>query len=79
MRQRIRLTRLLASTSLVATVAMGLGGCTAMSKLSDVTGSVGPRAEAAPGDRAPAEPARAIEVYGERYRANPKDADAALA
>ncbi len=52
---------------------MGLGGCTAMSKLSDVTGSVGPRTEAAPAD-----PARAVEVYGERYRANPKDADAAL-
>src|SRR4051812_13486774 len=73
-RERLSLARLLASTSLVAAVAMGLGGCTAMSKLSDVTGSVGPRAEAAPTD-----PARAAEVYGERYRANPKDADAALA
>jgi Flp pilus assembly protein TadD len=71
---RLSLARLFASTSLVAAVAMGLGGCTAMSKLSDVTGSVGPRAEAAPTD-----PARAAEVYGERYRANPKDADAALA
>ncbi|WP_245317427.1 tetratricopeptide repeat protein, partial [Bradyrhizobium manausense] len=28
---------------------------------------------------APADPARAVEVYGERYRANPKDADTALA
>ncbi|GLR87285.1 hypothetical protein GCM10007857_39960 [Bradyrhizobium iriomotense] len=46
-----------------------------MSKLSDVTGSIGPRAEAA----APADPARAADVYGERYRANPKDPDAALA
>ncbi|MGY4448084.1 Flp pilus assembly protein TadD [Bradyrhizobium sp. i1.3.1] len=73
MRQRFSLARLLASTSLVAAVAMGLGGCTAMSKLSDVTGSVGPRTEAAPAD-----PARAVDVYGERYRANPKDADAAL-
>ncbi|TFV70692.1 tetratricopeptide repeat protein [Bradyrhizobium frederickii] len=75
MRQRFSLARLLASTSLVAAVAMGLGGCTGMSKLSDVTGSVGgPRAEAAPTD-----PARAVEVYGERYRANPRDAEAALA
>ncbi|MBY9051442.1 hypothetical protein K7462_29635, partial [Pseudomonas fluorescens] len=73
MRQRFSLARLLASTSLVAVVAMGLGGCTAMSKLSDVTGSVGPRAEAAPTD-----PARTVEAYGERYRANPTDADAAL-
>ncbi|AWM09715.1 tetratricopeptide repeat protein [Bradyrhizobium symbiodeficiens] len=75
MRLRFSLARLVASTSLVAVVAMGLGGCTGMSKLSDVTGSIGgPRAEAAPTD-----PVRAIEVYGERYRANPKDADAALA
>jgi Flp pilus assembly protein TadD len=74
MRQRFSLARLLASTSLVAAVAMGLGGCTAMSKLSDATGSIGSRAETAPAD-----PARAVDVYGERYRANPKDADAALA
>ncbi|RTM11935.1 MAG: tetratricopeptide repeat protein [Bradyrhizobiaceae bacterium] len=80
MRQRFSLARLLASTSMVAAVAMGLGGCTAMSKLSEVTGSVGgPRAEAASADRAPADPVRAVEVYGERYRANPKDADNALA
>lgn len=72
--ERFSLARLLASTSLVAAVAMGLAGCTAMSKLSDVTGSIGPRAEVAPTD-----PARAAEVYGERYRANPKDAEAALA
>ncbi|OPY99594.1 hypothetical protein A5906_28310 [Bradyrhizobium sacchari] len=76
MRQRFSPARLLASASLVAMVAISLGGCTAMSKLSEVTGSVGStgsRAEAAPGD-----PARAVEVYGERYRANPKDAEAAL-
>ena len=73
MRQRFSPARLLASASLVAMVAISLGGCTAMSKLSDVTGSSGSRAEAAP-----VEPARAVEVYGERYRANPKDPDAAL-
>lgn len=79
MRQRFSLARLLASTSVVAALAMGLGGCTAMSKLSDVTGSIGgPRAEAAPSDRAPTDPVRAVEIYGERYRANPKDAEAAL-
>src|SRR3954467_13145712 len=71
---RLSLARLLASTSLVAAVAIGLGGCTAMSKLSDVPGSARPRPEAPPTD-----PARAAEVYGERYRANPKDTDAALA
>jgi Flp pilus assembly protein TadD len=30
-------------------------------------------------DAAPDDPRRAVEVYGERYRANPKDADAAVA
>ncbi|MBR0864229.1 Flp pilus assembly protein TadD [Bradyrhizobium diazoefficiens] len=74
MRQRFSPARLLASASLVAVVAMSLGGCTAMSKLSDVTGSIGSRAEASP----PSDPAGAVEVYGERYRANPKDAEAAL-
>lgn len=74
MRQRFRPVRLLASASLIALVAASLGGCTAMSKLSDVTGSIGPKAEATPAD-----PARALETYSERYRANPKDPDVALA
>lgn len=71
MRQRFSVARLLASTSLVAVLAAGLGGCQTM---ADITGSVTRRSEAAPTD-----PARAAEVYGARYRANPKDADAALA
>ena len=74
MRQRFNVARLLASSSLLAVLATGLGGCTAMSKLSDVTGSIGPRAEATPTD-----PARSLEAYGVRYRSNPKDADAAFA
>ncbi|MET4800969.1 tetratricopeptide repeat protein [Bradyrhizobium sp. LB11.1] len=74
MRQRFRPARLLVSASLIALAAASLGGCTAMSKLSDVTGSIGPKAEAAPTD-----PARAVEIYSERYRANPKDPDVALA
>ncbi len=74
-RRKCSLPRLLASASLAALVAVGLGGCQAGSKLAEMTtGSLGPRAEAAPAD-----PARAAEVYGERYRANPKDAAAALA
>ncbi|WP_027521680.1 tetratricopeptide repeat protein [Bradyrhizobium sp. Ec3.3] len=72
MRQRFCVARLLASSSLVAVLAASLGGCQTM---ADITGSVTPRAEAA----APADPARAADVYGERYRANPKDPDAALA
>ena len=43
--------------------------------MSDITGSVSSKAEARPD----ADPRRAVDVYGERYRANPKDAEAALA
>ena len=71
MRQRFSVARLLASSSLVAVLAAGLGGCQTM---ADITGSVTPRAEAIPTD-----PARAADVYGERYRSNPKDVDAAFA
>jgi Flp pilus assembly protein TadD len=71
MRQRFSVARLLASSSLVAVLAAGLGGCQTM---ADITGSVAARAEAAPTD-----PARAVDVYGERYRSNPKDVDAAFA
>ena len=49
-----------------------LAGCQTM---SDVTGSLASKSEAEPaGDSR-----RAVEVYGERYRANVKDAEAALA
>jgi Flp pilus assembly protein TadD len=53
-------------------LAAGLGGCQTM---ADITGSIAPsKAEASPD----ADPRRAAEVYGERYRGNPKDADVAL-
>jgi Flp pilus assembly protein TadD len=70
MRRQSSLARYLASAALTAVLAAGLGGCQTM---SDVTGSLA-RREAAPDD-----PHRAVELYGDRYRANPKDADAALA
>src|SRR6202795_3930247 len=67
-----RLARLLASAAVTAMLAAGLGGCQTM---SDITSSItSSKAEASPD----ADPRRAAEVYGERYRANPKDADAAL-
>jgi Flp pilus assembly protein TadD len=54
-------------------LAASLGGCQTM---GDVTGALTSRA----GPPSPeADPERAIEYYGDRYRANPKDADAALA
>jgi Flp pilus assembly protein TadD len=72
MRQQSSLARLLASAALTAILAAGLGGCQTM---SDITGSVTPKAEAG----SDANPHRAVEVYGERYRADPKNAEAALA
>jgi Flp pilus assembly protein TadD len=73
------LARYLASAALTAVLAAGLGGCQTM---SDVTGSLISRSDSKPEVRAevaPEDPRRGVEVYGERYRANPKDADAALA
>ena len=69
------LARYLASAALTAVLAAGLGGCQTM---SDVTGSLTSKPEIR-ADGAPEDPRRGVEVYGERYRANPKDADAALA
>src|SRR3990170_3814825 len=72
MRQQSSLTRLLASAAVTAILAASLGGC---QTASDITGSVSSKkAEAA----ADADPRRAVDAYGERYRANPRDADAAL-
>jgi Flp pilus assembly protein TadD len=76
MRQQSSLARLLASAAVTATLAAGLGGCQTM---ADIAGSItsskpDSKAEAS----ADSDPRRAAEVYGERYRRNPKDADAAL-
>src|SRR5882724_8408712 len=68
------LARFLTSVAVTAVLAAGLGGCQTM---SDITGSLtssSPKAQASTDD-----PRGGVEVYGERYRANPKDADAALA
>lgn len=73
MRQPSSLARLLASAAVTALLAASLGGCQTM---SDITGSITSKAEASP--TPDADPRRAVEVYGERYRANLKDADAAL-
>ena len=76
MRQKLlhpsRVTRLLACTSTLI-LALGLGSCQT-SGLSDITGSIDEKADTG---RA-GDPRRDAELYQERYRANPKDADAAL-
>src|SRR5882724_9365235 len=74
MRQLPSLARLLVSAAVTATLAAGLGGCQTM---SDITGSLTSKAETSPSPDT--DPRRAAEFYGERYRANPKDAAAALA
>jgi Flp pilus assembly protein TadD len=72
MRHQSSLARLLTSAAVTAILAAGLGGCQTM---SDITGSIASKGETRPD----AEPRNPAEAYGERYRANPKDADAALA
>ena len=72
MRQQSSLARLLASAAVTAILAAGLGGCQTM---SDITGSISPK----PTSIAETDPRKAAEIAGERYRANPKSAEAALA
>jgi Flp pilus assembly protein TadD len=74
MRLQCSLARLLASAAVTAMLAAGLGGC---QTVSDITGSITSKADASPSPDV--DPHRATEVYGERYRANPRDAEAALA
>ena len=69
------LARFLASAAVATILAAGLGGCQTM---SDVTGALTQKSSAA-APTIPDDPRRAVEVYGDRYRANPKDAEAALA
>jgi Flp pilus assembly protein TadD len=73
MRQQSTLAHLLVSAAVTAILAGGLGGCQTM---SDVTGSITTKAEPSPS--ADADPRQAVEAYGERYRADPKNTDAAL-
>jgi Flp pilus assembly protein TadD len=74
--QHHRLPRLLASTGSTAILALALCGCQAAGILeaSDVTGSLGDKAEAG---RA-TDPRRDVELWHDRFRANPKDVNAAL-
>jgi len=69
--RRPSIARLLGSAAAVAVLATSLGGCQTM---GDIAGSLTSKSDAV----AETDPRRAAEVYGERYRANPKGADAAL-
>ncbi len=73
MRHPSHFARYLGSAAVAAILAVGLAGCQT-ARSPDVTGSLNARAEAEPGGVSRNE----IETYGERYRANPRDAAAAL-
>jgi Flp pilus assembly protein TadD len=66
------LVRRLAPVATCVALAVSLWGCQT-SGPSDITGSLGEKAEARASD-----PRRDIETYRERFKANPKDSDAAL-
>src|SRR5258707_3973037 len=75
--QRYGFARPLASAALSAILVLGLCSCQTAGTpdiMSDITGSLGEKAETS---RA-ADPRREVEVYRDRFRANPKDSDAAL-
>jgi Flp pilus assembly protein TadD len=69
--RRPSIARLLGSAAVTAMLATALGGCQTM---GDITGSLTSK----PDTVAETDPRRAAEAYGERYRANPKDAEAGL-
>src|SRR5260370_10521817 len=68
-----RFARLIAFIGSSAVVGVGLCSCQT-SGPSDITGSLGDQTES----RRAAEPRREVDFYRDRFRANPKDADAAL-
>ena len=76
MRITTRFARFPAYIVVAALLSAALCGCqtSGMFDVSDVTGSLGTKSETTPD----ADPRHAVETYGERYRANPDDADAAL-
>jgi Flp pilus assembly protein TadD len=67
-----RVARLIVIAASSAALALGLAGC--QTTASDITGSLGDKAEASP----PADPRSDLSALRERYRANPKDPAVAL-
>ena len=69
----VRFARRLTSAASATILVLGLCSCQSAS-LADITGSLGEKTE----KTSAVEPKHGIEFYRDRYRANPKDADAAL-
>jgi len=77
-RPTLVLTRLLSSAALLAVIATAMAGCQTM-QTAETTGSL--PAESLPvaaADTHTADPHRDVEVYGQRYRADPSNVDAAM-
>jgi Flp pilus assembly protein TadD len=69
--------RLLRSAAVAAILAAALGGCQTTANSPDITGALGgPRDARA--ELPPAASPSEIDALGERYRANPRDAEAAM-
>jgi Flp pilus assembly protein TadD len=74
-----RAARLIASTAVLAGLALGLAACNTTA--GDITGSLGPRASA----QAPTQPRseadwrQSLDIWGQRYRKDPGDIPAAIA
>jgi Flp pilus assembly protein TadD len=69
---RLRMTRLLGSVAVAALLGLSLAGCKTTG--DDITGSIG--APAAP--RTDADWRRSLDMWGQRYKENPGDAEAAI-
>jgi len=78
MRHSFRFTRYMGSAAAAALLAVSLAGCQT-ARSPDITGSLDARADVNPSNSANSPSRNEIESYGERYRANPRDAAAALA
>jgi Flp pilus assembly protein TadD len=72
--QSPRVARRLAGTATAFILAVALCSCQTAGDISDVTGSLGEKADV----KRSADPRRDVELAQERFRANPKDPDAAL-
>jgi Flp pilus assembly protein TadD len=70
--------RFVFTASIVAIAAASAGGCSSIANIAkgDITGSVA--SPTAPSPRSEADWRKDIDVYGQRYRNEPKDAEAAL-
>lgn len=74
--ERNRFARHLASTTSSAILLFGLCSCQTAG-MSDITGALGDKTETS--SSSPTDPRHDVEVYGERFRADSKDVEAALA